>query len=69
MAAAAIGEGHADAALAMLDPLRDLLGGGVPQLLWRFASLHPEIDFSREWFFDSVGYLDGIEEGGEGPRL
>ena len=50
LAIADVMAGQPDSAKAVLGQMQLFLDGDVPKLMHRFESLHPELDFSDEWF-------------------
>ena len=54
--------GQFDSAMAVLGQMRLFLDGDVTKLMRRFVSLHPELDFSDEWFEKPEAVVGLLEE-------
>lgn len=60
LAAADIADGQPESARAVLEPLRGFLAGASEKIS-PFTALHPEIDFSHEWFEEPERFISSIE--------
>lgn len=60
LAAADIAEGQLESARAALEPFREFLAEASEKVA-PFSSLHPEIDFSHEWFNKPEQFMASLE--------
>lgn len=60
LAVADLAEGQPESAKVALEPLRDFLIESAEKIK-TFTDLHPEIDFSHEWFEEPEQYMESLE--------
>lgn len=61
LAAAEVADGQDESAIAVLEPLRAFLAV-ISEGTAAFTRLHPEIDFSHEWFSEPKRFMAALED-------